>query len=357
MLDRVSSFSGSILGGYQSNTMQTQLNQLTAEVSSGQKTNPAASLGAQAAVLYQLQSQSDEQTELQTSLTTASSRLDTVQTALTSLASVAQTMTTAAQGTSTTSASGLPAVGSQATSAIQQVLALLNTSYLGSGVFAGDAGAQPPMTDASGTSGISTITQNVLNQAVSANGGPLTASDIDNLLNGPNGLSSVFNDTNSDPTQTYGGGIYTGSTDGKPTKVEVAPGQTVSYDASANQPAFRDLLKGLSMLSMLSAPSSQLDDSAKTQLLSQASTVLTQAQNELTQVQGSLGAVQSTLSTASNAQQSAATNTQTQIQSLVQTNTDADSSQISMLQTQLQASYTLTSQISQLSLVHFMPTA
>ena len=72
MLDRVSSFSGSILGGYQSNTMQTQLNQLVAEVSSGQKTNPAASLGAQAAVLYQLQSQSDEQTELQTSLTTAS---------------------------------------------------------------------------------------------------------------------------------------------------------------------------------------------------------------------------------------------------------------------------------------------
>ena len=47
--------------------------------------------------------------------------------------------------------------------------------------------------------------------------------------------------------------------------------------------------------------------------------------------------------------------TQQQIAGYEQTNTDADSTTLSMLQTQLQASYQITSEISQLSLVHYMP--
>ncbi len=356
MLDRVSSFAGSLVRGYQTNSMQSQLNQLVAELSSGQKTNPEASLGTSAALLYQLQSQSDQQTGLQTAITTGSQRLDTAQTALTSLASVVQTVSVAAQGVVSLNPDGLPAVGSQATGAINQVLGLLNTSFLGSGVFSGDNGTAQPMLDANAPGGLSSITQNSLNAAVTAKGGPLSQSDVAALVDGPNGLSSVFDDTNSDPTQRYSGAVYSGSTDGKPTQVIVGASQTTRYDASANQPAFRDLLKGLSMLSMLSAPSSQLDTSAKNALLSQATTVLGNAEHELTALQGSLGSVQASLSAASDAQKSAASATQAQILTYVQADTFGNASQISMLQTQLQATYQLTSQISQLSLVRFMPT-
>jgi flagellar hook-associated protein 3 FlgL len=184
----------------------------------------------------------------------------------------------------------------------------------------------------------------------------LSASNISALINGPNGLASVFNDTNSDPTQRYSGAIYTGSTDGQPTSVIVGTNQTVQYDASANQPAFRDLLQGLSMLSMVNAPSSQLDSTAQAQLLSQASSLLGAAQNEITNLQGNLGSVQSSLTAASSAQTAAATATQAQITNYLQANTYADSTQLTQLQTQLQATYSLTSQISQLSLVHYMPT-
>ncbi len=355
MMDRISSFAGSIYLGYKTNSMQAQLNQLTAEVSSGQKTNPEASLGTSAALLYQLQSQSDQQTGLQTAITTGSQRLDTAQTALTSLASVVQTVSVAAQGVVTLNPDGLAAVGSQATSAINQILGLLNTSFLGNGVFAGDSGTAAPMQAADAPGGLNSIVQNTLSAAASAKGGPLSKSDIDSLINGQNGLSSVFDDTNSDPTQRYGGAVYTGSTDGKSSQVVIGVNQTVHYDASANQPAFRDMIKGLSMLSMLNAPSSQLDASAKTELLSQASTVLSNAQKELTTVQGSIGAAQQSLSAASDAQKSAASATQAQILTYVQADTYSDSSQISMLQTQLQESYTLTSKISELSLVHYMP--
>ncbi|MBV9829033.1 MAG: hypothetical protein JO001_25715 [Alphaproteobacteria bacterium] len=355
MMDRISSFGASVQMGYQINSMQSQLNRLVGETSSGRKANPEASLGTAAALLYQLQSQSDQQSGLQTELTVASQRLDTAQTALTSLSSSVETMVNAANGISAGDDVALSAVGSQATSAINQVMSLLNTSFDGTGVFGGDSVAQPVKpADASG--GLSSIVQNVLSAAVSAKGAPLTQSDVSNLISGPNGLASVFADTNTDPTQRYAGGVYTGSTDGQPTKVIIGANQTVQYDSSANQPAFRDLLKGLSMLSMLSAPSSQLDDTAKNALLTQAGSVLTSAQKELTDLQGNLGSVQATVSSASDAQQSAAAATQAQILNYVQADTYSDSTQISTLQTQLQASYSLTSQISQLSLVHYMPT-
>ncbi len=357
MLNLVGSFAGSGQFSYQVGSMQNQINQLVAEISSGQKTNPEASLGTNAALLYQLQSQSDQQTGLHTSITTASQSLDTAQTALTSLASTVQTITTAAQGIGAGDSSGIGPIASQANSTIQQVMALLNTNYLGVGVFSGDNGAAQPMTSADAAGGLSSITQNVLSAAVSAKGGPLSAGDISSLIDSPNGLSSVFNDTNSDPTQRYSGAVYTGSTNGTPTTVLIGVNQKVQYDASANQPAFRDLLKGLSMLSMLSAPSTQLDSSAQTQLLSQASSVLSKAQNEITNLQGSLGGVQSSLTAAATAQTAAATATQAQIANYVQADTYTDSTQLTQLQTQLQATYSLTSQISQLSLVHFMPPA
>jgi flagellar hook-associated protein 3 FlgL len=249
---------------------------------------------------------------------------------------------------------GLGVVGSQAKSAIGQVLGLLNTQFLGSGVFAGSNGTAQPMTSAGGTGGLTSITQSVLSSAVAAKGGPLTSADVNNLINGPDGLSSVFDDTNSDPTKRYSSSIYTGSTDGTPTNVIIGTGQTIQYDSSANQPVFRNLLKGMSMLSMLSAPSTQVDDSARSALLAQAGSLLSQAQNQLTSLQGTLGNVQADLSAASATQKSAATATQNQITSYVQADPYATSTQISMLQTQLQATYALTSQISQLSLVKYM---
>jgi flagellar hook-associated protein 3 FlgL len=355
-MDRISSYGGAISLGYRINTMQSQLNQLVAEESSGQKTNPAASMGTSAALLYQLQSQSDQQTGLQTALTLSSQRLDTAQTALTSLASTVQTVALAAQGITAGGDSGLSAVGSQATSTISQVLSLLNTGFLGAGVFGGNSGVANPMKAADAPGGLSDITQNILGAAVSANGAPLSQSDINALINGPNGIASVFNDTNSDPAQRYSGAIYSGSTDSQPTKAIIGTNQTEQYDSSASQPAFRNLLKGLSLLSMLNAPSSQIDDTGKTELLSQANTLLGAAQQQLTTLQGGLGTVQASLSSAVTAQQSAASATQAQILTYVQADSYGNATQISTLQTQLQATYSLTSQISQLTLVHYLPT-
>lgn len=354
MLGRISTFSNPMQLDYAVQSMQSELTTLVNEVSSGQKANPAQSMGSQAALLYQLQAQSDQQTALQTSVTVASQRMDTIQAALTSIAGETQTVATAAQEWSSNTSEGYGVLGNQASNTLSQILGQLNTSYAGSSVFAGDTGSAPPMQVAGATGGPVSAVNAVLAAAATAKGGPLSAADVTGLLSGPDGLDSIFSDSNSNPALNYRGAFYTGSTDGQPTTVLISPGQTVSYNASADQPGFRDLLQGLSMLSLLSAPSSQLDDTAKSALLSAATAQLQTGQREMTTLQGTLGAAQAQLSTAMQTQQTAASATQAQILTYVQADTFGDSSKLTTLQTQLQATYELTAQISQLSLVHYM---
>jgi flagellar hook-associated protein 3 FlgL len=351
MLDRVSSFAASPSQDDLIQQMQSRIAQLTNEISSGRKTDPAGVLGAGAAALYQLHYGADQQSALQTGITTAADRLDAVQTSLTSLSSVVQTISSAALNSN--SAQEPSVLATQAQDAMGQVTDLLNTRYAGQSVFAGDDSATTPMTAPDAAGGPLTTVNSVLSTAVATKGGPLSAADIPNLIDGTNGLSSVFDDTNADPTQRYSSAFYVAKDDGKPTTVAVGTTQTVSYNAQADQPAFRDLLKGLSMLSLLGAPSSQMDDTAKSALLQAAQGVISTAQGELTQTQATLGIAQSQLQQSSDAQKAASQATLQQITGIEQADPYADATQLDQLQTQLQASYEVTAEISQLSFVNF----
>jgi len=356
MTGGISTFAGPMAEDYLIQSLESQMNSLTTEVSSGTLANPAAAMGANAPFLYRLQSDATQQQALQSSTTTAGNQLSAIQDALTSMATAVQNISTAAISSAATTPEGQTALGEQATSTMSQVLNLLNTQYAGSSLFGGDDSSTLPMVSATASGGPQDAINAVLNAAVAGNGGqPLTSADVDNLINGPDGLASIFTNTNSNSALNYNSSFYTGSTDGQPTTVMIGLNQTVQYNASADQPAFSDLLQGLSMLSMLSAPSTQLDDTAKSALVTQASDLINQAQGELTTTQGQLGTVQSQLQQVSDTEQSAYSATTQQITTLEQANTAADSTKLSTLQTQLEASYEVTAQISQLSLAHYLP--
>ncbi len=357
MSGRISTFAAPLQQEYLLQGMNSQLNTLTSEVSSGLRANPAGAMGNNAPLLYSLQLQADGENTLQTTTTTAGNRLDAIQTALTSMASTVQTIATATINSASATPEGETALATQASSAMSQVLDLLNTQYNGSALFAGDATSAPPMQSADATGGPLDTINAVLSAAVAANGGqPLTSANVNSLLTGPNGLSSVFNNTNSDPALNYNSAFYTAPDDGKPTQVLIGVNQTVSYNVKGNQPAFTDLMQGLSMLSMLSAPSTQLDSTAKSAILAQATSMIGQAQNELTTQQGQLGAVQAQLQQVSTAQQNAANATTQQISTLEAADPYATATNLSALQNQLEASYQVTEQLSQLSLSHYLPT-
>lgn len=348
MIDRISSSASSMALDSQIQQMQSQISQLTGEISSGQAASPSGG-----AALYTLQYEAGQQTAYQSAITEASNRLDTMQTALSSIASTAQTITTDALNSNAQSGSGLSTLGTEAQDALDQIIGLLNTQYDGQSVFSGTDGSVATMVASTAPGGPNATINAVLSAAVAANGGQLTAADVSQLIDGPNGIASVFNDTNSDSSQNYDNAFYAPTSSNTAIQVAVGASQTVSYNVTANQQAFRDLLQGVSMLTLLNAPSSQLDASAQSAIATQAADLLGTAQTELTSTQATLGIAQSQLQQASDAQQSAASNTQQQILTFTQANTYADTTELDTLQTQLQASYELTAEISQLSLTNY----
>ena len=357
MSGRISSFAAPLQQEFLIQAMNSQLHTLTAEASSGLKSNPAGAMGNDAALLYRLQMQADQQNVLQTTATNAGNQLDAAQTALTAIASAAQTIANASISTTGSTPEGETAVASQASSTMSQVLDLLNTQYDGNALFAGDASSSPPMQSTDAPGGPLAAVNAVLSAAVNANGGqPLSSANVQALLTGPNGLSSIFNNSNSNPALNYNSAFYTAPDDGKPTQVLIGLNQTLSYNVKGNQPTFTHLMQGLSMLTMLGAPSTQLDSTAKSAILAQAGTLIGQAQNELITQQGQLGAVQAQLQQVATAQQTAASNTTQQIATFESADEATTATQLSALQAQLQASYQVTADLSQLTLSHYLPT-
>jgi flagellar hook-associated protein 3 FlgL len=357
MSGRISSFATPLQQQYLIQAMNTQLNTLTSEASSGLKVNPASAMGSNAALLYRLQMDADQQNTLQTTATNAGSQLAVAQNALTAIGSAVQTISNASISVNAATAQGELAVASQAVSTMSQVVALLNTQYAGNSLFAGNATANPPMLGADAPGGPLDAVNQVLSAAVAANGGqPLTAANVQTLLTGPDGLSSIFNNTNSNSALNYNSAFYTAPDDGKPTQVLIGQNQTMSYNVKGNQPAFTNLMQGLSMLTMLGASSTQLDSTAKSAILTQASTLIGQAQGQLIATQGQLGAVQGQLTQVAAAQQVAASNTAQQITTFESADQAATATQLSALQVQLQASYQVTADLSQLTLSHYLPT-
>ncbi len=437
MLDRIATSAVSLQRESQMQRMQTQLNKLTYENASGLIENPAGALGTGASALYQLHIDSDQQAVLQTSITSAGQRINSMQTALSSMTDMATQMSVAALNSASDSGSGMNVLAAQARSALAQMTDLLNTQYNGHAVFAGTDSAGTPMAD-SGT--MSTAAQNILTDHVAANAGvALTDGDVTALVNGTAGApgitnfftntaatsvivgtpsatftynvdntalsnvhvqltdstgkvvgtmatagttgSATFDGTdgagNTLPAGTYAaslvgtdssgltqpagqpaanftGSAFTAIDDGQKTKVMISETTTTSYDVKANQPGFRDMMQALTMLGLLDQPSTQLDDTAKTALLTQARGLISKAQTEIATTAGILGTTQQRLDQASTIQQSAANATSKQILDLEQVDPYTAAQQLSALQTQLQATYAITASISKLGLVNYI---
>ena len=347
MLDRISTAGAMLQRDDQMQSLSSQINRITGEISSGRIADPGGQPGG--AALYGLHYQADQQAVLQTSITAAGQQMDTLQTAMTSLGSAAGSLVSTASGAANTIGPSLQVVATAAQGTLSQMLGLLNTTSGGAYVFSGHDGGTAPMADAAVPQAAA---QSALSAQVTAAGGPLGAGNVAALTAA---LAGYFNDSAPAGAPGFTGGTFLARDDGKPMQVLAGSGAPVSYDAKADAPAFRDLLQGAATLSLLGAPSGQLDAGARQALLQHGIALLQQGTQEMTTLQGQLGAAQQQLTRAASIQQQAADATATQIAAGEQSDPYANSQQLSALQTQLQATYEITVQISRMSLVNYMP--
>jgi flagellar hook-associated protein 3 FlgL len=367
--------SGAITGTSQSDTgwmsslisdaanVRGQLETLTNQASTGLVSSTYAGLGDGAAVSLDINPEINNLQTWQSNINQAAGSMGVTQTAVTQLQSIASSFYAQVNSLSSTSASSVDSLAASAQSALQEVAGLLDTTDGNTYVFGGADSTNPPVPDPDAilTSGFATqISGEVANLAT--NGATATASAI--IATGSS------NTTGTSPFSAYMSQSAT-TLQAQAPVVQVGQGQIVQIGllASANSSAvtstgvstgtstgsyMRDLMSALATIGSLS--SSQVNDAGFQGLVQSTSTTLQGVVTAMGSDAGVLGNTQTAL-TASQAQMAdTVTALTTQVGAVQNVDMAQTMSNLTLVQTQLQASYQMIAGMSALSLVKFLPT-
>lgn len=328
-------------------TQQSNLAQAQQEVATGNYADVGLALGAQAGQDINLRNQ---EALLQTFTSTnnlAATNLSTTQNVLSGLQTTAQNMLTALVGGTDQNATA-SSLQQQAQSALASLIAGLNTTENGNYIFAGTNTGTAPITDYNATG---SPNQAAVNSAFSSFFGfsqsspsvsSISASQMQSFLT--NQFAPLFQGTNWSSDWSSASNTTTTS--------EISPSMTVSTSVSANNSAFQDLAQAYTMLSSLGTQN--LSSSALQTVETNAENLLNAGISGLTSVQAGVGVTQSDITTANNQMSVELNVLSTQVGNLENVNPYEASTEVTNLQTQIETSYTLTSQLSQLSLVKYL---
>ncbi len=329
--------------------LQNQLAQVQAEISSGAPADLGLTLGASTGTVLSLESETDQLDGYAASNDVASTRLGATDTALASLLSTARGVS--ADLVSTASTGGSTAtLQATAQAALQSLSADLNTSVGGQYVFGGINTTQAPSSDytASSTSAakgaVDAAFQSAFGTGQTGSGAAtVSAADLTTFLDS-SAFAGIFS----------GDGAGTSRTASATTlRTAISPSQTIATSVSARSSAFDELSQGYAILHEFSGGST-LSSDAQAAAVSRATTLINAGIADLTNVQSGVGIAQAAISDANTQTSAQATLLKGSIGDMTSVDTYALSSQVTTLQNQLEASYSLTSRLQQLSLVNYL---
>lgn len=326
------------------------------EVSTGRKADIYADLGPRSTSVMRLRaSEADNQTfmqsndvlgnKLQAMLTTIDSARDRLQGVLqTAIANVA------------TPQNGAAVLQDQAKSALESVISTLNTSFNGDHLFAGLQSDTPPLvrwSEINATTGLSP--EDAMTSIFG--GGPVDAASATAIADQ---IDQAFasNDTGN-PARNYEATFYNGSPEldggGQPTRqvnAWVNNGQEVVYGARANDEPFREAIKGLAMLAVTDV--SQMDEAAYSTWMNRVVDALSSAQEGMLGVSARVGFNQQVVETTQSQLTDLSLVRRTQISDYESVDPYEAITRMQSLETQLQASYQVSSRLSGLSILNFL---
>ena len=298
----------------------------------GSATGTYVSLGAQAS---RLQSIVDSNGTTATTLTAATTGLDALRsTASTFLASL------------TEAASAGNTAGTLATTASANLDALtstLNTTVGGNAIFAGIDSGQTPMTAYTAGS----PAQVAVSDSYAANFGSrdpstITGAQMRSYLGGS--CAGLFTASNYQ-------GTWSSASDAVPT-AQISTTETVATSVSANADPFRQLAEAYTMVKEYGGANMRSD--AGQAVIAAATQLVSTAVAGLTAAEAGIGQSQAAVSDANTRMTTQIDYLSTQSSGMVGVDASSLSIQISGLQTQIQASYEITSELQQLSLVNYL---
>ena len=331
--------------------LQSQLNIVSSESSTGTLADIGLTLGAQSGqdvALHQqladLNAISDSNSLVTTQLTTTANALTTLQTSASSM------LSQIIDGLSSTPGStGAMGVAQAAAGALESFTTTMNAEVGGAYVFGGVNSGVAPMAAYAQTP--SSAAQTAVDAAFQATFGMSPTSSSVSTITGSTMTS--FLDTQF--SALFSGSNWTANWSSASSTAQtsrIGANDVTTTSVSANQMAFQQMAEALTMVSEFGG--SNLSSDAYSALMTKAESVINQASSGLTEVNAEVGVMQNRLTDATSSISLQVNVLTTQIGAKEDVNSYDVTSQVTNLTNQLQVAYSLTSQIHKLSLVNFL---
>lgn len=328
---------------------QVRLADLNTELSSGTYADVGLQIGSRSGQLLSLTTQTSNLQSISDNNALTSTRLSTAQTALSSMRDAASKFL--ASLTQAQSA-GNATAGIQGTASgnLKALISALNTSVDDQHVFGGINTGEAPIAAYVADSASKTA----VDQAFSAKFGTSQTDAGASSISGA--AMQDFLSTNFAPlfSATSYATTWSVASDEAITS-RIAPEQSITTSVSANNPAFRQLAQAYAMVSEFGG--SPLNAQANQAAITTATSLVTSAISGLTDVQAGLGVAQSTVSSANDtlsAQIDLLTAQSGSLGQLSDTSLYDIKNETSLLSTQIQASYSITVKLQEMSLANYI---
>lgn len=255
--------------------IKANLNTLTNEVSTGRKEDIGTQVRGEYSAVASLESELRTLSSYDVSVREGALLLDAAQTALTNIYDLSvEAGPNLVLSSDVSDPAMLKAAGQDAEQQLATVISSLNLSVAGRAVFGGAATDSPPMISA----------EALLDELSLAIAGAATPEDASALID------SWFNDA--------GGGFetlaYQGATSGG-LSIPVGPGESVSYDVTAADPAVRDVISSFATAALVGRGSFDGNATAQAEMLNAAGQAMLNAESGFSVLQAGVGAQQSFL--------------------------------------------------------------
>ncbi len=328
--------------------LQSELNKAQTELSTGKVSDLGLALGGRAGNVAGFQQQQDHMQGFMDTNSLLSTQLDTFQNSATNLLGDAQEMVNQLIS-NRNAANGANQSQTQASGKLQSLISTLNLSMGGDYVFGGINTGVKPMADYPGSpanpaklavDAAFTAAFGMAPGSAAASG--ISASAMSSFLDTQ--FSALFD-------QTHFAGTWSAASDTVRIS-EISAGQHVDSSVSANDPAMRKLAMAYTMLSDLGVD--KLNADAFQTVMDKATQVLGSAKKGMIDIQTQLGITQSLVektNTRLGLQKSMLT---TAIGNLQDVDPYEATTRVNNLTTQIETTYSMTSRLSQLSLLKYL---
>lgn len=323
--------------------LQTRLTQAERQLATGVKSDIYQSLGASAAEALGLTAARDRDAAQVAANGLLAGRIDSMTTALGAMRESVQSTYDLAMVNSQPGGATASGLQIHARAALEALIGQANTSHAGAALFSGtatDSRALTPWTETSTATGQSPAA--AIDALLAQGMGDVTEvtariGELDALFdNGTGGFDALFD---------------TGA--GSSVSTSIGDGERVSLDVQSNDPAFRSVIQGLVMLTATDV-TEITDDAAYSAWMETATARLTEGLDGLLDRETRLGSAAGRIEAVNTRMQDRALIYNSRVDQLIGVDAYEAATQITALETQLQASYAVTARLSQLSFLNYM---